>query len=196
MTPDFDLNNNNHQPSPMNHHNPGSGSLETIQRDRFELLSAYLDGEVTAAERKQVEEWLASDPTVQRLHSRLLKLRQGFQSLPVPVSDRSVEDTVEAVFARVERKPRLSLIWGGAAIAALFVGALATLLPGQDFSPQIAESPKPQTQAAQPNANKDSEPLLIALDKPLVAIPKAPVSAPVSPVKNAGGVANSTNQLH
>jgi len=26
-----------------------------LKRDRFELLSAYLDGEVTAAERQQVE---------------------------------------------------------------------------------------------------------------------------------------------
>ena len=31
-----------------------------VKRDRFELISAYLDGEVTAAERKQVEEWLVN----------------------------------------------------------------------------------------------------------------------------------------
>jgi len=29
--------------------------MDMLKRDRFELLSAYLDGEVTAAERQQVE---------------------------------------------------------------------------------------------------------------------------------------------
>jgi anti-sigma factor RsiW len=34
--------------------------------ERFELLSAYLDGEVTASERKQVEAWLATDRAFQQ----------------------------------------------------------------------------------------------------------------------------------
>lgn len=168
----------------MNHRNPNSGSLDTIQRDRFELLSAYLDGEVTAAERKQVEDWLTSDPTVQRLYTRLLKLRQGLQNMPVPTSERSVQQTVDDVFARVERRPKLSVVWGGAAIAALFIGTLATVLPGRSPIPQMAESPQEQTQPAE-SETENSEPLLIALDKPLVAIPKAPVAAPITPERNA-----------
>ena len=39
------------------------------QRDRFELLSAYIDGEVTAAERGQIEQWLTTDPEVQCLYA-------------------------------------------------------------------------------------------------------------------------------
>jgi len=31
--------------------------MDMLKRDRFELLSAYLDGEVTAAQRQQVEDW-------------------------------------------------------------------------------------------------------------------------------------------
>jgi anti-sigma factor RsiW len=157
-----------------------SAGPETIQRDRFELLSAYLDGEVTAAERRQVEEWLTTDPTVQRLHSRLLKLRQGFQSLPVPVPEQSVQHTVDQVFNRVERRPRLRLIWGGAAIAAAAAAALLTGLPlGRGPVPQMAE--RPQTP---PSTAVTSEPLMIALDKPLVPLSKASVAAPVSPLRS------------
>ncbi len=156
-----------------------------MQRDRFELLSAYLDGEVTAAERKLVEEWLANDLTVQRLHSRLLKLRHGLQSMPVPAASQATEAMVDAVFARVERKPKLSLVWGGAAIAALLVGALvSSILPGNQASaPQIAkESKQPAIEAPQAAVN---EVLLVALDKPLVDIPKAPVAVPNGAFKNA-----------
>ena len=168
----------------MNGQNSSSGSSNLIPRDRFELLSAYLDGEVTATERKQVEAWLASDLTVQRLHSRLLKLRHGLQNMPVPASTQAPEQTVNQVFARIERKPRLSLVWGGAAIAALFVGALVSnLLSGtQTPVPQLAKgSQQPAIETPQTNVN---EPLLVALDKPLVEIPKTPVVVPNGAFKN------------
>jgi anti-sigma factor RsiW len=169
----------------MNGQNSSSSPSNLIQRDRFELLSAYLDGEVTAAERKLVEEWLANDVTVQRLHSRLLKLRHGLQSMPVPTAPHATEQTVDAVLARLERKPKLSLIWGGAAIAALFVGALVSniLSGGQAPVPQIAKgSQQPAIETPQTNVN---EVLLVALDKPLVDIPKAPVAVPNGTFRNA-----------
>jgi Putative zinc-finger len=50
---------------------------DPLKRDRFELLSAYLDGEVTAPERRQVEAWLKSDPKMQALYARMLKMQQG-----------------------------------------------------------------------------------------------------------------------
>lgn len=170
----------------MNGQNSSSCSSNLIQRDRFELLSAYLDGEVTAAERKQVEEWLANEPTVQRLHARLLKLRHGLQSMPVPASTQATEQTVSRVLARLDQKPKLSLVWGGAAIAALFVGALvSSILPGQQSPvPQLAKgSQQPATiNVPQGNAN---ETLLVALDKPLVDIPKTPVVVPNASIKDA-----------
>ncbi|UBF27972.1 zf-HC2 domain-containing protein [Kovacikia minuta CCNUW1] len=183
MTYDFDSHNDNLEPTPANQPSPLSASLGTIQRDRFELLSAYLDGEVTAAERKQVEEWLANDPTVQQLHTRLLKLRHAFQTIPTPSPQQSAQETVDQVFARVERKSRLSLIWGGAALAALFVGVLATLSMGdRSFAPQIASSPE---QIESPQTGTTSETLLVALDRPLVAIPKAPVAQPAASDRNS-----------
>ncbi len=152
---------------------------ETIQRDRFELLSAYLDGEVTAAERRQVEEWMTSDPTTQRLYSRLLKIRQGLQSLPVPTPQQSVQQTVEQVFNQVERRPRLQLLWGGAAIAAAAAVALLTGTPlGRGPVPQLAERPQSES-----TTTVNSEAVLIALEQPLVSIPKAAVSDPSSPLR-------------
>ncbi len=143
-------------------------TLDILKRDRFELLSCYLDGEVTAAERKQVENWLATDPEIQHLHARLLKLRRGFQSQPVPTS-QPVEQMVEQVFDRIDRRPKLRLILGVAgAVAAVVVGALTSVLPGSHFNPQMAEQV--------PAEQSDPEALMLALDRPPIDIPKAPAA--------------------
>lgn len=179
MTSNSNSHNSDHQAFSANgNHQPQS--LDVMQRDRFEMLSAYLDGEVSADERRQVEEWLTNDPTIQRLHTRLVMLRQAFQSMPVPTSDeRAVQQTVDAVLARVDRRPRLSLIWGGVAAAAVAVGAITSMLLGENSPlPQFARN-QSETQTAQTN-DPNAEPLLIALDEPLVAIPKTPVASPES----------------
>ena len=49
--------------------------------ERFELLSAYMDGEVSDEERQQVERWLASDAQIQRHYSAQVRLRQAMKSL-------------------------------------------------------------------------------------------------------------------
>ena len=102
-----------------------------VKRDRFELLSAYLDGEVTAAERRQVEEWLANDPSVQSLHKRLLSLRQGLRNLPVPQSEKSIQETVDSVMTRLRRRTRKAWMLGGAAVAACVISSLASLIPNE-----------------------------------------------------------------
>lgn len=63
--------------------------LDVTKRDRFELISAYLDGEVTPHERRLVADWLAHDPEVQHLYRRLLMLRQAFRALPVAAIEPS-----------------------------------------------------------------------------------------------------------
>lgn len=148
---------------------------DMLKRDRFELLSAYLDGEVTAIERRQVEDWLATDPTAQRLYDRLLKLRQGFRNLSVPQSEKSAEQTVEEVFARIDRRPKLTVLWGGAgaAAAALLVGVMTGVFSGvqspTNQAPSVAEQPK-----VAPEVMK------IALDRPVVNIPKTAVADPMN----------------
>ncbi len=51
---------------------------------RFELLSAYLDDEVTAEERQLVAQWLMDDSNTQQMYQRLLMLRQAIRTAPVP----------------------------------------------------------------------------------------------------------------
>ena len=143
------------------------GAMDMLKRDRFELLSAYLDGEVTAAERKQVEEWLANDPESQRLYDRLLKLRSSFQTIPVPAAQQPVEQTIELVYQRVDRRSRRrAVVWSGSAIAAVVLGAVSTVLPTRQLL-QIAQSPQ-----------QEIEPLRVALNSPVVEIPKLGITPP------------------
>lgn len=150
----------------------GSDSNASGQRDRFELLSAYLDGEVTASERRQVEQWLATDSQTQRLYARLLALRQNLQTLPIARSGQSVDQLVDRVTARIERSPR-RLVWGGLAAAALIVGALFNALPNNSYAPSVADS-------LSQNEDVPSDGLMIALNRPPIEIPKAAVATPAS----------------
>ncbi|MEG4804317.1 zf-HC2 domain-containing protein [Microcoleus sp. ARI1-B5] len=137
------------------------GNVTTMMRDRFELLSAYIDGEVTAAERRQVEEWLTNDPTTKRLYSRLMVMQQGFQSMPVPGAEQSAQDLAAKVLQRVERKTKRTWVLGGGAIAALLIAAVAGVAGGRQlFAPQFATSPVPA----------ESDGLIVALNEPLVEI--------------------------
>ncbi|MFB8796055.1 MAG: zf-HC2 domain-containing protein [Microcoleus sp.] len=137
--------------------NRPQGNVTTMMRDRFELLSAYLDGEVTAAERRQVDEWLANDPVTKRLYSRLLSMQQSFQSMPVPKSEQSAQELVAKVLQRVERKPKRVMVWGGCAIAALLVAVVSGVAGGRQlFAPQFAQS--------------GSDDLMVALNEPVVEI--------------------------
>lgn len=47
-----------------------------------ELLSAYLDGELTAAEQAEVERLLATDPAARQLLDELRTLSATLQALP------------------------------------------------------------------------------------------------------------------
>ena len=137
------------------------GNVTTMMRDRFELLSAYLDGEVTAAERRQVEEWLTNDPTTKRLYSRLLMMQQSFQSMPVPAAEQSAQELATKVLQRVERKPKRTWILGGGAIAALLIAVVSGVGGGRQlFAPEFARSPIPA----------ESDGLMVALNEPLVEI--------------------------
>lgn len=167
------------------------GAVNTMMRDRFELLSAYLDGEVTSQERRQVEEWLDTDPATQRLYQRLLNLRHGLQAMPVP-SSQPADQLAEAVFKRVDRRPKLVLFWSGAAIAAMFVGMVSGIVPGRQlFMPQVAQVPQPTpsgdlmvalneplVEIVNPNE------LMLTVNEPIVEIPKPGVTKPSANLQN------------
>jgi hypothetical protein len=135
-----------------------------LEQDRFELLSAYLDGEGTPAERKLVQQWLETDPQVQELYNRLLKLRYNLQNMEITAIQKSPEHLCQMVFNKIDqsRRKRKVLLWGGGAIAALVVGSLTSIFTG-DQSPswQFANS-------IAPNSLEKEEELVIALNRPII----------------------------
>jgi anti-sigma factor RsiW len=131
--------------------------------ERFELLSAYLDGEVTASERQQVEGWLASDAAFQHQYRQLNQMHQAFPQMPVP-STQSAETLAAGVFGKIDRRRHRKLSWlGGGAIAASILAALTGL--GGLFG-----NNNPQLQFALNKANTPA-PLMVALNDPILAIP-------------------------
>lgn len=66
-----------------------------------ELLSAYLDGELTAAERAEVERLLAANPAAQQLLDELRTLSATLQALP---QQKLGEDLTERVLRLAERR--------------------------------------------------------------------------------------------
>ena len=147
-----------------------TGAKNMVKRDRFELLSAYLDGEVTAAERRQVEEWLANDSSVQNLHKRLLSLRQGLRNLPVP-QEKSIEETVNGVMTRLRRRTRKAWMFGGAAVAACVIGSFFSLIPNNEPGLRFANKSLEETQQA--SSDEIASLPMVTLNQPLVRIPKA-----------------------
>jgi anti-sigma-K factor RskA len=65
-----------------------------------ELLSAYLDGELTESERAEVEARLATDPDAQQLLHQLRSVSQAVQALP---QEPVARDLREQILRRVEK---------------------------------------------------------------------------------------------
>lgn len=146
------------------------GPISLRDCDRFELLSAYFDGEVTPAERRQVEVWLDTDPQTKELYRRLRCLRSGLQGLPVHHPLPCSSAFMQRLWGKLQhqRWQRWSLL-GGGAIAALFLGTV--LFPEPQWSVQQslrASQSLPQGQSLQPTPGS----LTLALNRPVVPIPK------------------------
>lgn len=69
-----------------------------------EQLSAYLDGELTAAERAEVEAWLAEDERARRTFAALKRQAAMLGGLP---RAKAPDDLLELVTARMERRELL-----------------------------------------------------------------------------------------
>lgn len=69
---------------------------------RFEQLSAYLDGELSAPEARIVETWLTQDPALRRLYIQLSGIQAGFDRLPRPAK-RDASPLVAQVFEQLRQ---------------------------------------------------------------------------------------------
>jgi len=136
--------------------------LDVIKRDRFELLSAYLDGEVSPDERHLVNTWLSSDPSAKCLYQRLLHLRQGFQT-SMPPTARDCEATIQGVFHCLNRRLRLTCM---ASVGVVVLGILGGL--SDAWAPRLGGV---AAMVGLPGASSGD--LQITLDQPAIAIPKA-----------------------
>ncbi|MBX3431942.1 MAG: hypothetical protein KF847_01215 [Pirellulales bacterium] len=125
-----------------------------------EVLSAYLDGEATEAERAFVEERLAADPAARQLLDELRSAADAVRNLPQPALDEQFQRDVLAAIdadrptagaARDAREPgapvwrrpgvRRGLAWGCLAAAASFVlAAFQSDEPGP-VERQVAQAP-------------------------------------------------------
>jgi anti-sigma factor RsiW len=103
-------------------------TMDMHERDRFELLNAYLDGEVTAAQRRQIEDWLITDSAVQCLYARALELRQKWQIMS-PIAQQPIASEVKRMFSYRKTKPRSDVLWKATVLAAVLLGALSGVLP-------------------------------------------------------------------
>lgn len=145
-----------------------SGSMED-----FELLSAYLDGEVSPEQRKQVQQWLARDDRARELYLRLSKLRQTFRSFPTPEPQVSAAELADRVFASENSRcgKRVALL--GGAVAAAVVATLTSLALGDRPLPKFASGLNLGKQEHSLQQEDPPEELLLAIDRPLFEIPDA-----------------------
>lgn len=146
--------------------------------ERFDLLSAYIDGEVSGAEEQLVETWLSDDPNFRLVYQQQLKLRQLLIELPAPIPVNSstrveTDRVVNRVMAEIERRSqrrKWKLAGLGMSVAAIVgvFGSMFTFNSSPQFSP-VANSVKPA-------AVVKEEPVLIAMEEPLVPLPKSMTS--------------------
>ena len=61
-----------------------------MDSNREELIGAYIDDELSASERAEVEKWLAESPELRQLHDELLAMRSSLQTLPQHQLDRDL----------------------------------------------------------------------------------------------------------
>jgi len=144
---------------------PSCSELDVMKRDRFELLSAYLDGEVTPEERSLVQTWLNSDPTTKCLYSRLLALRQGLRE-ESGITSCDAEVTLARVFRCLNQRFQMVSMASAGVVVVGVLNLLSSGMGAGDSTWQLSQT-------------ADSQSLQIALDQPVFPIPDLPVAVPV-----------------
>ena len=138
--------------------------LESI--DRFELLSAYIDGELPAPDKNRVQAWLDEDPQFDRLHRQLLAMQGQIQHSQAPSGEKSTAEITAGVFESIDRqRSQRRSLWVGSAIAASLL-AVVSLIPGNSPQLRMADRNNPTED------NSTSVMLAVALNKPAIDIPK------------------------
>jgi anti-sigma factor RsiW len=125
--------------------------------ERFELLSAYIDNQVTPSERKQVQEWLDSDREFKRSYLHLLHIAQSIKNIPVAATIPS-EELSSRVFAKIDNQRQNKQFRIGLSLSVLAVLGCLLYIP-RHFTANSTTS--------------EGESLAIALNRPLIRLPQA-----------------------
>ena len=133
-------------------------------QERFELLSAYVDNEVTSREKSQVEQWLKDDPNYRHQYQQLLKVKRLLQDLPAPCSIKT-ECLVDRVFTKIARRSQRKLAFGAAMIA-LVVATFGALV-STNYRWKIADE----------SVNKEEQ-LILAMEEPIIPMPQPVIKNP------------------
>lgn len=163
MTSKFEGFKHNQSAETQNH------ELEDLAPDRFELLSAYIDGELTSPEQNQVQIWLDQDPEIKHLYRNLLALQGQMQYSIAPPSEKSVVEMTAEVFQSIDRTRlwQRRLFWGGSAVAACCLATISGIIPG------IGASSLRMAEVSPPAAiTSNSVMLAVAVNRPAINIPK------------------------
>jgi anti-sigma factor RsiW len=150
----------------------------------FERLSAFLDGELSPDEARDVQDWLIHDPEAQALYRQLSSIQAGFDRLDSFPNEADLDHMISTVIRRTPPAWRYQLVDSNvlphthkaAAALVVFLGlSLATFQ--QWFTPQLlvsVESPPvqisrlpPSTRAAEhyllgPSESQDPYAILFA----------------------------------
>jgi anti-sigma factor RsiW len=117
----------------------------SLNPTHLQLLSAYLDGELTAAERETVERALAADPRMREVERSMRGLGSAMRAVSeAEVAKADFSSLADRIMARVPRRPglvdRLRAVWsrpwlpiGG--LVAVAAAAFFTLRPVAPVAP-------------------------------------------------------------
>lgn len=134
------------------------------EADRLDLISAYIDNEVTVEERKLVQHWLDHDAAAKKLYRQLLGLQTNLKQIPVPVTMAS-DQLAEQVLRKVDgQRRRQYYVYGGAIFTAMVIAVGSYFVSGRnDPLSRMAISPG--------NISQEGDHLMIALNHPIIEIP-------------------------
>ncbi len=88
--------------------------------ERFEQLSAYLDGELTPAQKREVEQWLHNHPEARRQYQHLMQFSDQFRQTPVPTTTVNLDTVV------LQAQGQMYRTWGS--VGTLMVAVSGILL--------------------------------------------------------------------
>ena len=133
---------------------------------RFDLISAYIDNEVTVEERKLVQHWLDYDAAAKKLYRQLSGLQTNLRQIPVPAT-MAGDRLAEQVFRKVDsQRRRQYYVYGGAIFTAMAIAVGSYFVSGRnDPLSQMASSPS--------SISQEGDYLMIALNHPIMEIPAA-----------------------